>query len=102
MMTSYNIGQGRFKASVREYPGQTEISADPEHDVCHGLTLAGCPDGPVQFWRGGVRTLSHSSMQEMGKRRIGLGGDYPYRRGKRSKFSGLPEHQDAGGFGGEP
>lgn len=60
---------------------------DPEHDICHMLTKAGHPDRPVQFWRGTVPTLRHPSMHAMGKRRIGLGEDFPYARPKRSEMN---------------
>jgi hypothetical protein len=74
--------EGSFLAHCRETGLEVE-SRDPEHDACHALTTAGFPDGPVQFWRDGVRTLSHSSMVAMGKRRIELGRDFPHARPKR-------------------
>jgi hypothetical protein len=74
-------GQGRFRAVCRS-TGLETISANAEHDICHLLTQAGHPDGPVQFWRGATPSLSHRSIYRMGRHRIELGDNFP-RRVKR-------------------
>ena len=60
-------------------------SRDPEHEICDKLMKMGYADGPVQFWRGNVPSLSHPSMHAMGRRRIALGVTFPYRRPRRGE-----------------
>jgi hypothetical protein len=66
------IGSSRFKGVCRE-TGLQIISKDPEHDICHRLHLAGCGDGPVQFWSSGHEEPAVSIS--------GLGSNVPYRCG---------------------
>lgn len=87
MTHAYNIeiteaDGGHFHARCRETGTEIE-SANPEHDLCHALVKAEWGDRPVQFWTGGMRTLSHSSMFVMAGLRIELGETFPYRRAKR-------------------
>jgi hypothetical protein len=68
--------RGRFRARCRE-TGTVVISVNAEHDICHAMTLAGWPDGPVQCWRGSTPSLSHPSIHRMGRYRIELGDNFP-------------------------
>jgi hypothetical protein len=70
--------RGRFRARCRETATEI-VSINGEHDICHAMTLAGWPNGPVRFWRGTTPSLSHSSIHAMGKYRIALGDKCPQR-----------------------
>ena len=76
--TGSSQSRGRFKARCRE-TGTELVSVNAEYNICYALTIAYWPDGPVQFWRGSARGLSHSSIHRMGRYRIALGEQYPQR-----------------------
>jgi hypothetical protein len=75
---------GTFIASC---PGFQIISVDPEHDLCHAMAEAGVPDGPIQFYRDGMPTLSHPSVHRWGARQISMGKSYPWQTPKRQRMS---------------
>ena len=70
--------KGRFRVRCRE-TGTELIGINAEFDISRALTIAGWPDGPVQFWRGSVPSLSHGSVHRMGRWRIALGEKFPQR-----------------------
>jgi hypothetical protein len=79
--------KGRYRAYCRE-TGTELTSVNAEHDLCHALTVAGWPDGPVRFWRGATPSLSHPSIHRLGRSRIALGEQFPQRIKRRN---GHPE-----------
>ncbi len=91
-ITAFPFGQ--FRAMDRK-TGNFIISPDPESDWCHAMRDE--PDGPVQFYRDGVPSLSHSSVHKMGKSRIELGQRFPYRRVKRQEWQGIRRQVNAHG-----
>ena len=77
---------GRFVTSMA---GLVVVSSDPEHDLCHAMTQAGLPDGPIQFWRDWQRTLWHPSVHRMGRQRITLGESFPKRFKRTEDRAGI-------------
>jgi len=61
-------GHGTFYAYHPSFPGGRICSRDPEPQAAYELTKLGLPDGPIQFWRGPIKTLSHSSIHQYAKR----------------------------------
>lgn len=88
------LGRGEFIAT---YQGMSVVGHDPEHDICNRIANLGYEDGPVQFIRDGVPTLSHSSLHKMGRRRIEMGQRFPYQRPKRRLFDLSRRAKIAGG-----
>ncbi len=89
-----SLQSGLFKATDRA-TGWFVISPDPEHSWAHAMRDE--PDGPVQFYRDGVPSLSHSSIHKMGQMRIRLGNSFPNERVKRSSYQGSSERPGAHG-----
>ncbi len=89
-----SLQSGLFKATDRA-TGWFVISPDPEHSWCHAMRDE--LDGPVQFYRDGVPSLSHSSIHEMGKSRIKMGESFPRERIKRRTMPASFAGRDARG-----
>ena len=79
-----------FTARCRE-TGDNVISADPEHTLCHAMTLAGREDGPIQFYRGRTPSLAYPSIHRAGRMRIAVGDKgFPYVLRDRQTAPQLP------------
>ena len=66
-------------------------SVNAEYDLCHEMNQAGLPDGPIQFYRGTMRTISFRSVHRAAGWRVEVGDRFPYRLVRRK--DGNPEER---------
>lgn len=56
------IGSGGVFEAVCRETGTRVKSTGPENALRRALLLAGCDDGPIQFWRGATPSLLYPSL----------------------------------------
>ena len=91
--------RGLFMAQLRGNP-VIVVDGDPEHALCHAMVHAGLQDGPIQFYRAGVPSISFRSMHRAAGMRITLGDEFPGLRKRREGYGGNPSGSHERAIGG--